>query len=105
MNLFSRLFRKKNTYQIIYGSVGILFVIWMLFFDTHSWITHRELDAEIEQLEQRKQKLKETIAADKIAVQQLKNKDSLEKYARETFGHKKKNETIFIVEDENEKNR
>ena len=30
---------------------------------------------------------------------QLENLDSLEKYARENYGHKRKDETIFIVED------
>ena len=69
------------------------------FFDTHSWLIHRELDAEIDQLEGRKRQLNQAIEKDKIAIEQLQNEDSLEKFARETFGHKKKNETIFIVEE------
>ena len=36
---------------------------------------------------------------DKAAIDQLENLDSLEKYARENYGHKRKDETIFIVED------
>ena len=99
------LFQPKYTYNIIYIATGILFLVWILFFDTHSWLTHRELDAEIDQLEGRKRQLNQAIVKDKIAIEQLQNEDSLEKFARETFGHKKKNETIFIVEEESLKNR
>ena len=31
-------------------------------------------------------------------MKQLENKDSLERFAREQYGHKKKNEIIFIIE-------
>ncbi|MEJ6625230.1 MAG: hypothetical protein QNL42_03875 [Flavobacteriaceae bacterium] len=31
-------------------------------------------------------------------MEQLNNLDSLEKYAREQYGHKKEGETIFIIE-------
>ena len=31
-------------------------------------------------------------------LNKLGNEDSLERFAREQYGHKKKNETIFIIE-------
>lgn len=98
-NLFRFFSKKENLYKTAYVLIGGLFLIWMLFLDSHSRLTHKELNEEIEQLEKRKNDLQETIARDKAAIDQLENLDSLEKYARENYGHKRKDETIFIVED------
>jgi len=54
---------------------------------------------EIKQLEERKTDLKQSIQKDKATINQLENIDSLEKFARENYGHKREDETIFIVED------
>ena len=80
-------------------TIAVIFLFWMLFLDSHSWLTHSELNKEIEQLEARKKDLQQTIEQDKAAIKQLENLDSLEIYARENYGHKRKDETIFIVED------
>ncbi|MDB2701780.1 septum formation initiator family protein [Flavobacteriaceae bacterium] len=99
MNRLNNSFKKQNAYRIAYLSIGLLFLFWILFLDSHSWLTHQELNSEIETLEQRKKNLLESIDKDKKAIQQLNNLDSLEKYAREQYGHKKEGETVFIIED------
>ncbi|MGB1449116.1 MAG: FtsB family cell division protein [Flavobacteriaceae bacterium] len=93
------LLKKENRYKTAYGIIGGLFLTWMLFLDSHSFLTHQELNREIEQLETRKRELQNAIIEDKKAIDQLQDIDSLEKYARENYGHKRKDETIFIVED------
>lgn len=97
--LLRSLLKKKNLYKTAYVTIATVFLFWMLFLDSHSWLTHRELNEEIEQLEARKKDLHQTIEQDKAAISQLENLDSLETYARENYGHKRKDETIFIVED------
>lgn len=97
--LLRSLLKKKNLYKTAYVTIATIFLIWMLFLDSHSWLTHRELNEEIEQLEARKKDLQQKIEQDKAAISQLENLDSLETYARENYGHKRKDETIFIVED------
>ena len=97
--LLRSLLKKKNLYKTAYVTIATIFLFWMLFLDSHSWLTHRELNEEIEQLEGRKKNLQQTIEQDKAAISQLENLDSLETYARENYGHKRKDETIFIVED------
>ena len=92
-------FKKENLYKTAYLIIAVVFLFWMLFLDSHSWLTHKELNEEIEKLEARKKDLQQTIERDKAAINQLENLDSLEKYARENYGHKSKDETIFIVED------
>ncbi|MEL0226690.1 MAG: septum formation initiator family protein, partial [Flavobacteriaceae bacterium] len=79
-------FKKENLYKTAYVTIATVFLFWMLFLDSHSWLTHRELNEEIEQLEARKKDLQQTIKQDKAAINQLENLDSLEAYARENFG-------------------
>jgi cell division protein FtsB len=98
LNRLKNSFRKQNAYRIAYISIGVLFLFWILFLDSHSWLTHQELNTEIETLQQRKKNLQKSIAKDQKAIEQLNNLDSLEKYAREQYGHKKEGETIFIIE-------
>ena len=87
----------KSSYYV-YAGILIGFIIWMVFIDTHSWNIHSELNSEIERLEQEKEALKLIISSDKKTFKQLQNIDSLERFARENYGHKKENETIFIIE-------
>ena len=70
----------------------------MIFLDTHSLKIHNELDREIDKLETQKKELIYLIQKDERSIQQLKSKDSLEQFARENYGHKKQDETIFYIE-------
>ena len=70
----------------------------MIFLDTHSLKIHQELNQEIDKLEVQKEELIHMIEKDKRRINQLKTKDSLEHFARENYGHKKENETIFYIE-------
>tara|TARA_A200000113_G_scaffold218009_1_gene225006 strand:+ start:680 stop:988 length:309 start_codon:yes stop_codon:yes gene_type:complete len=88
----------KKIYRYLYIAIFLIFVIWMIFLDTHSLKIHNELNQEIEKLEEQKKALINIIDQDKRSLQQLSNKDSLEHFARENYGHKKENETIFYVE-------
>ena len=87
----------KRSYYI-YGSILVGFIIWMVFIDSHSLIIHSELNREIKKLESEKKALESIINNDKNTIKQLNNIDSLERFARENYGHKKENETIFIIE-------
>ena len=88
----------KNPYLFAYLVISIFFITWMIFLDTHSLLVHLELNKEIDNLEQRKKFLEGQIKKDNKLILDLNNTDSLEKFARETYGHKKENETILIVE-------
>ena len=76
----------------------IAFIIWMLFFDENSYLIHRELNTEIKKLEESTKYYKTEIKKNKKMMDNLNNPKSLEKFARETYKMKKKNEDIFIVE-------
>lgn len=88
----------KNKYTLSYILIALVFLVWILFLDSNSWLTQRELDLEIEKLEKQKKKLQKAIEEDQYTIDQLENIDSLERFAREHYGHKKENETLFLVD-------
>jgi len=76
----------------------VAFIIWMLFFDENSYLIHRELNTEIQKLESSTEYYQKEISKDKELIKNLNNPKSLEKFARETYKMKRKNEDIFIIE-------
>lgn len=84
----------KNIYFIIIVS----FIIWMLFFDSNSYLVHRELNKNILKLEKQKDFYKEGIKEDTKELNKIKTDSGLEEYAREKLFMKKEDEEIFIIE-------
>jgi len=83
-----------NTYLIVL--VG--FIIWMLFFDAHSLLFHKDLNKEIDELNYQKEHYKNEIEKDKKAIEALSTEEGIEKAARENYYMKKPNEDIYIIE-------
>ncbi len=93
--------RKKKWFKVftnIYILVLTVFVIWMVFFDTNSLLIHLELQKEIKKLEKQQEFLKTEIAEDKKVLKKLSDPEELEKFAREQYYLKKKNEEIYLIE-------
>ncbi len=84
----------KNSYVIII----IIFVIWMIFFDSNSILVHNELNNDINDLNNQKEYYKNEIERDNIELNQIKTDSGLEKYAREKLFMKRENEEIFVIE-------
>ncbi len=84
----------KNVFLLIL----MVFVIWMLFFDSNSWFIHNELNNDIEALEEEKEYYKKEIEKDKKEIKKLSNDKGLEKYGREKYRMKKKDEEIYLIE-------
>ena len=89
---------KNKSYVFTYITILIFFGIWMLFLDSNSWITQRDLNLEIEKLEHQKGQLTKATTEDQYTIEQLEDLDSLERFAREHYGHKKENETLFLID-------
>ncbi|MCK5441233.1 MAG: septum formation initiator family protein [Maribacter sp.] len=93
--------RKKKWFGIltnIYVLVLTIFVIWMLFFDTNSFLIHKELKKEIKNLEKTQEFLRNEIEKDNKLIDKLSDTNELEKFAREQYYLKKKNEEIYLIE-------
>ena len=84
-----------NTYVIIL----ILFIVWMLFFDTNSYLIHSELNDDIEALEENTEFYQKEIDRDMEFIEKMKDSNEIERYAREKYYLKRENEDIYIIED------
>ena len=78
--------------------IVLIFVIWMIFFDTNSLIIHNELSNDIDKLNKQKKYFTNEINKDKSELKLLQTDSGLEKYAREKLFMKKENEEIFLIE-------
>jgi len=93
--------KKKKWFGIatnIYVIVLTAFVIWMVFFDTNSLMIHLEIKKQIKTLEKQQEFLKNEIEKDKKTLEKLSDPKELEKFAREQYYLKKKNEEIYLIE-------
>ena len=90
----------KNFYIV----VGVLALVWMLFFDQYNLLDRIQTQMQI-------QGLKEDLAFYKTEKERLENKRSvleddpeeLERYARERYRMRKANEDVFLIEPSPEK--
>lgn len=78
--------------------VLLFFASWMLFLDNYSYLDHRVLDKQIDELEDNKKYYLDEIKKDEENIKLLKNPDQVEKYAREKYYMKKDSEDIYIIE-------
>ncbi len=89
-----KILSKRTNLMLI---ILVLFLVWMLFLDENSYLSHRSLNKEINETNKINSYYKEQIAKDKKMITDLQNPDSLEKFGREQYLMKKKNEEIFII--------
>jgi cell division protein FtsB len=93
--------KQKKWFRIVsnkYYLILLLFAIWMLFFDTNSYLIHHELNNDIDALEDNKEFYQKEINNDKVFIEKMQDSDEVEKFAREKYYLKKDNEAIFIIE-------
>ena len=80
-----------------YSVILIIFLIWMLFFDANVEL-NREFKKEIKELNTKINFYKKEINEDKETITEIQDSLQLERFARETYLMKKKNEDIYIIE-------
>jgi len=99
---FIKKIRQKKWFRVAsnkYVLILILFVVWMVFFDTNSYFIHKELNEDIKALEENKEFYQKEIDKDKAFIERMSDSFELEKYAREQYYLKREDETIYIIED------
>lgn len=81
-----------------YVLITLVFVGWMLFLDSNSWLNHRKLDEQIEEKQADIEFYEKSIARDAAQLKELSTEKGLEKFARERYHMKKGNEEVYIIE-------
>jgi cell division protein FtsB len=93
--------QKKTWLKIVsnkYLLISLLFGVWMLFLDNYSYMDQRQINNQIEELQDNKKYYQDEIRKDKENIKLLKNQDQVEKYAREKYYMKRENEEVYLVE-------
>lgn len=88
----------KRPFKNLFLLIGVGFLVWMLFFDANSWLIHRELNQEIEQLEDKKSFYQDAIKQDQQEWKALQSEEGLERFGRDKYYLKKPNEDVYIIE-------
>ena len=92
MDLLKRIF--SNFYIII----GVVFLVWLTFFDSNDLYTQLKQTAKLKGLEDEKEFYVEKIAEVKADREELLSNDELlEKFARENYLMKKSTEDIYVI--------
>jgi cell division protein FtsB len=82
----------------IFVLIVLVFAVWMTFFDENSYLVHREFNKEIDELEKTIKFYEDRIKEDKTTIKKLQDSLELERFAREKYLMKKKNEDIYLIE-------
>jgi len=98
MNLKQKLKIFKPLIRDKYAITVLIFIVWMLFFDQNSIIDSVSLSRGIKTLKQEKERLVDEINRNRENINELQSSpENLEKFAREEYLMKKRDEDIFII--------
>ncbi|RLD87256.1 MAG: hypothetical protein DRJ09_10600 [Bacteroidetes bacterium] len=77
---------------------GLLFVVWISFFDKNSMIEQSKLNVTLRDLDAREQFYQSELEKASSEIQAYENDTTLlEKFAREKYYMKKDNEEVFVI--------
>lgn len=101
MNKFKKITSKYPFLKFIgnrYVLVIIFVGVWLLFLDNYSYFEHQPLNKKLKELEDNRDYYINEIKKDSTSIQNLKNADKTEHYAREKYYMKRENEDIYIID-------
>jgi cell division protein DivIC len=88
----------KRIFGNFYLIIGLLFLIWLTFFDSNDLYTQIKQTAKLEGLEDEKEFYQEKIEEVKADREELLSNDELlEKFARENYLMKKPQEDLYVI--------
>jgi len=85
---------RKHTFWL---GAAVLFMLVLLVLDRNNLIERSKLVSRIHDLEAQRDYYRQRISEDSTLLEQLKDTEFLEKYAREKFYFKRDGETIYVI--------
>lgn len=83
----------------IFGPVIIIiFIIWMLFFDSNSYLYQLEYNREIDKLEKSIDFYKSEIKKNRKTMEEHSIQQNINNFAREKYHYKKDDEYLYLIE-------
>ena len=92
IKIFLPLFKNKYSLSLI------IFLVWIVFFDSNSLMNRTANLRQIHRLENEIIFFKEQIKDNNTKLDELMNPVNLEKFAREQYLMRRENEDVFVVE-------
>lgn len=90
--------RVPKFFRSFYFLFTIVFIVWMVFFDSNDFVTQYQMSKKLSDLEEEKEYYLQKIDSVKHdRAELLSNAELLEKYAREKYLMKKPGEDLFII--------
>ncbi|GHA69997.1 FtsB family cell division protein [Pontibacter akesuensis] len=90
--------RIPKIFRNFYFIASVIFVVWMLFFDSNDFVTQYQMRRQLNDLEADKEHYLEKMAeVEKDRKELMGNPALLEKFAREKYLMKRPGEDVFIV--------
>ncbi|WP_018476869.1 FtsB family cell division protein [Pontibacter roseus] len=90
--------RIPKFFRSFYFITSVLFVVWMLFFDSNDFITQYQMNRELKDKEEMKQYyLDKMVEVEKDRRELMGNPELLEKFAREQYLMRRPGEDVFII--------
>lgn len=98
MKLLSRI---PNYLKNKYALTGLVFIVWITFFDQNRLWTQLQYHIELNDLEEEAEFYRQEIKVIQADLKELQsNPRTLEKFAREKYLMKKDNEELFVIVEE-----
>lgn len=97
-----RLIPKWRWIRNKYVATTLVFLIWMTFIDNNDFFRHYGLLKRLKEVRREYRDKQEQVADTKRQLQELRNKKTLEKFAREQYLFKRNGEEVFVIVSENE---
>lgn len=94
-------FKIPSVFRNKYFLAFIIVLVWLLFFDTHSYIRQWRMQRQLKELRTQRNYYKEEITRDSLAIEELTgDPEALERYAREKYLMKRQGEDVYIIVEE-----
>jgi cell division protein FtsB len=91
-------FKLPPFFRNIFFLTGIVFAVWMLFFDENNMLVQYARRHELADLQKKSNFYKREITnVDKQYLELTTNSESQEKFARENYMMKRDNEDVFVI--------
>ncbi|AMM51402.1 septum formation initiator [Rufibacter sp. DG15C] len=95
--------RVPKFFKNFYFLTGVVFLVWMIFFDSNDFITQYQTSRKLAILEEERDYYVEKIQeVQKDRKELLSNPELLEKFAREKYLMKKPTEDLYIIVEKDE---
>lgn len=78
-------------------ATGFIFLIWILFFDETNWAYNSKLENQVFSLKKEKKYYIQEIKKNKKRYESFNKAVVIERFAREEYYMKKKNEDVFLI--------